>query len=142
MCVEVELRRATQQGELIAARCYARSWRGCLVKTQAQKQCLCFSMDDRDSGMLRKQSWPGSSSNVSSARSTSEWGSLRAPLQGTPSMMASSTFLPTLESGKTATNLTPHTGHPQASNDVSKLQAELNLLRERSWLREERGRRA
>jgi hypothetical protein len=44
-----------------------------------------------------------------------------------------SAFLPTLEPGKLVTNSSSNAGHPQASNDVSKLQAELNLLRERSW---------
>ncbi len=86
---------------------------------------LSIDMDERDSGLLRKQSWMGPNSNLSSARS--DWGALRTPVQGVAST-APSTFLPTLEPGKIV-----HTGHPQASNDVSKLQAELNLLRERSW---------
>jgi chromosome segregation ATPase len=87
-------------------------------------------MDERDSGILRKQSWMGSSSNLSSARS--EWGAFRTPAPGVAST-APSTLLPTLEPGKLVNNSASYSGHPQASNDVSKLQAELNLLRERSW---------
>ena len=103
----------------------------CLCKRlRKQRSSSSITMDDRDSGLLRKQSWMGSGSNLSSARS--DWGTFRTPVQGASSS-APSTFLPTLEPGKLVTNLSSNTGHPQASNDVSKLQAELNLLRERSW---------
>ena len=85
-------------------------------------------MEDLDAGILRKQSRITSSSSISSARPTSEWGIPRMLGQGALTMIPS-TFLPTLDQGKAATNSTSQTSHPQASNDVSKLQAELNLLR-------------
>lgn len=89
-------------------------------------------MDERDSGTLRKVSRLAQGSNVGFPRPNSDFSISRTPVQGSLAMNTT-TFLPTLEQGKTAANSAPHTGHPQASNDVSKLQAELNLLRERSW---------